>query len=92
MIILSYDITNDRVRTKFAQFLNKYGRRLQYSVRELKYSERMLDVILVEIEKKWKKSFENTDSILILKICEWCNKKIIRYWYAVQEEQEIVFL
>ncbi|HMY80669.1 MAG TPA: CRISPR-associated endonuclease Cas2 [Candidatus Absconditabacterales bacterium] len=92
MIILSYDITNDRVRTKFAQFLNKYGRRLQYSVRELKYSERMLDVILVEIEKKWKKSFENTDSILILKICEGCNKKIIRYGYAVQEEQEIVFL
>jgi CRISPR-associated protein Cas2 len=70
MIILSYDIVSDKIRTNFAKFLKKYGRRLQYSVWELNHSERMLNIILVEIEKKWKKSFDNGDSIIIFSLCE----------------------
>lgn len=92
MLILSYDIANDKVRTKFSKFLKKYGRRLQYSVRELKNSDRILDIVLLEIENKFWKSFENSDSILIFRLCEWCKKKVIRYGYAVSEEEEIVFV
>lgn len=91
MIIVSYDISNDKTRIYFSKLLKKYGRRLQYSVFEIKNSQRILDNILIEIEKKFAKRFEITDSILIFSLCEWCKKKIIRYGFPVSEEQEIVF-
>jgi len=92
MLIVSYDIQNDKKRTKFAKFLKKYWRRLQYSVWELKNSDRILDIVLLEIEDKFAKSFENTDNILIINLCERCKKKVIRYGYPVQEEEEILFV
>jgi len=92
MLIVSYDISSDRVRTNFAKLLRKHGRRLQYSVRELKNSQRILNIVLVAIQKIFAKRFEKTDSILIFQICEGCKKKIIRYGYAVHEEEELVFV
>ncbi len=92
MLIVSYDITNDKVRTRFSKLLKKYWRRLQYSVFELKHSERVLNTILVEIDGIYTKQFANTDSIIIFNLCEGCKKKVIRYWYPVHEEEELVFL
>jgi len=91
MFVVSYDFSNDKVRTKFAKFLKKYGRRLQYSVREIKNSDRILNIILVEIERIFEKSIEMTDSVIIIRICEWCEKKIVRYGYSVSEEEELIF-
>ena len=45
MILVSYDISNDKVRTKFAKFLSKFGFRLQYSVFEIHNSEAVLSNI-----------------------------------------------
>ena len=42
MLIISYDISNDKLRTKFSKFLCKFGYRLQYSVFEIKNSKRIL--------------------------------------------------
>ena len=74
MLIVSYDISSNKLRFRFSKFLEKYGRRLQYSVRELKNSDRILAIVLLEIEKKFAKRFakrfENTDSILIFEVCE----------------------
>ncbi len=92
MLIVSYDIHNNKVRTHFSKFLKRYGRRLQLSVFELKNSDRVMSIILTEIEKLFSKSFDNEDSILIIEICEWCKKKITRYGYAVNEEEELLFL
>lgn len=92
MLIISYDISNNKTRRYFSKFLEKYGRRLQYSVFELKNSDRILKIVLLNIEKKFQKRFENTDSILIFSLCEWCKKKVIRYWYAVNEESELLFM
>lgn len=92
MLIVSYDISNDKIRTKFSKFLSKYGRRLQYSVFELKNSPRILNLVLVEIEHTFTKCFENTDSILIFSLCEGCIKKVTRYGYAVHEEEELIFM
>ena len=92
MQIVSYDISSNKLRFRFSKFLEKYGRRLQYSVRELKNSDRILAIVLLEIEKKFAKRFENTDSILIFEVCECCKKKIHRYGYAVHEEEELVFM
>lgn len=90
MIILTYDISSNRTRTKFSKFISKFGRRLQYSVFEIKNSPRLLDKILVEIEMKYKKMFEPSDSVLIWKLTENEEKRIIRYGYAVHEEEELI--
>ena len=50
MLIISYDIANDKIRTKFSKFLTKYWRRIQYSVYEIQNSDRLLSVIQAEIE------------------------------------------
>ena len=39
MLIVSYDISDDKLRGKFAKFLMSYAIRLQYSVYEIKNSE-----------------------------------------------------
>ncbi len=90
MILLSYDISDDKVRTQFSKFLNRFGRRLQYSVYEIRNSHRVLQNILNEIELVYKKKFTGADSIVIFQICEGDKKKVIRYGYAVNEEKEVV--
>lgn len=90
MIILSYDIANDKVRTKFAKFINRFGRRVQYSVYEIRNSQRVLQNILSEIELEYKKKFTGADSVLIFQIGETDKRKIIRYGYAKNEESEVV--
>ena len=90
MLIVSYDFSNDKVRYMFSKFLKKYGRPIQYSVYEIKNSQRILQNILDEVDLKYKRQFENSDSILIFRICEGCKKKIKRYGYSVQEEKEVV--
>lgn len=92
MLIITYDISNDKVRTKFWKFLKKYGRRLQYSVFELKNSERILNIIKMEVEKVFKPQFTWADSILILPFTKVDREKVIRYWQPAMEEEEILFL
>ena len=90
MLLLSYDFSNDRARTKFSKFLDKFGHRMQYSVYEIHNSPRVLQNIKTEIELKYKKSFTGADSIVIFQICEGDKKKVVRYGYAENEEKEVV--
>jgi len=90
MFLISYDFTDDKKRTKFSKFLKKFGRKIQYSVYEIRNSPRVLQNILIEIELKYRKHFCKTDSIIILWLCESCIKKVKRYGYAENEEKEIV--
>lgn len=92
MMIVSYDFESDRTRARFSKFLEKHGRRIQYSVFEIRNSDRVLRNILDEIELRYRKEFTGADSILIYRICEGCKKKILRYGYAEHEEKEIVIL
>ena len=90
MLIVGYDFSNDKVRARFARFLNKYGRKLQYSVYEIRNSPRVLQIILSEIELVYKKEFTGADSILVFQTCEGCKKKIRRYGYVENEDKELV--
>ena len=92
MIIVCYDFSNDRIRAKFAKFLDQHGRKIQYSVYELKHSKRVLDSILDEIEYRFRKHFTASDSILIFQICAQDKKKIVRYGFPCLEEKEVVML
>lgn len=91
MLIVSYDFSNDKTRTKFSKFLEKYGWRIQYSVFVIRNSPRVLRNITTEINQKYKKSFSNTDSIVIIPTCLSCENKIIRYGNAKHELETVIY-
>lgn len=90
MLIVSYDFTENRPRTKFSKFLSKFGRKLQYSVYEIRNSSRILRNILDEVELRYKKQFKDSDSIVVMPLCETCKKKVVRYGYSENDEKEVV--
>lgn len=91
MIIVAYDFTSNKTRKKFSDFLEQHGKRIQYSVFELKNSKRILNLVKAEIENRFKKYFKSTDSIYLFEVCERCEKSICRYGNAVYDEQEVVY-
>lgn len=92
MIIVSYDFSNNKRRAKFSKFLEQYGERIQYSVFMVKNSPRVMKRILLEVEMKYRRYFENTDSIMIFSVCNGCVEKLVRYGSAKHAEKEVVYL
>lgn len=90
MIIVSYDISDDKTRTRFSKYLKKFGHRLQYSVFEIDVSERMLDVIEAEINNKYLKKFNQEDSVIIFRLSYTC--KITRYGYAANDNDDFIIV
>lgn len=64
-IIVCYDISDNKTRTKFSKFLEKYGVRLQMSVFELEHSSRLLNIIQEKIKHHFEDLFEESDSVFI---------------------------
>ena len=52
MVIISYDISNDKKRAKFNKYIRKFGHMLQYSVYEIDNSERILKNIITDINNR----------------------------------------
>lgn len=87
MIIISYDISNDKKRTKFAKYLSKFGHRIQYSVFEIDNSPRILKNIVADLENRYMKIFDQEDSVYIFELSSSC--KTTRYGYAKNEEKDL---
>ena len=90
MLLISYDISNDKVRTKFAKYLSKFGFRLQYSVFEITNSDTVLANIENEIKNVYMKAFTEEDSVIIFNLSASCKKTC--YGYAKNEEKEIFII
>ena len=88
MILISYDIQNDKLRTEFSKYIKKFGYRLQYSVYEITNSKRILSNIMAEITNRYEKKFAQTDSIIILQTSANC--KITKWGYAKNDENDII--
>ena len=88
MILISYDISNDKLRNRFSKFIKKFGVRIQYSVFEITNSKRMLNNIMCEIKNNFETEFNQTDSVIIIETSENC--KITRFGYAKNEESDII--
>ncbi len=87
MVVISYDIADDKKRTRFSKYLTRFGHRIQYSVFEIDNSERILNNIISDIENKFMKLFDQSDSVYIFKMSSSC--KIVRYGYAKNEEKNL---
>ena len=90
MIIVSYDIKDDKIRTKFAKMLRSQGAiRLQFSVYEVNNTQRIIDNIKLNIVEKFSKLFTGTDSVLIF---DAPNAKVEKFGNAIHRDQDVVYL
>lgn len=90
MIIVSYDITNTKTRTRFMKFLRKFGRRMQYSVYEIENNSAVLANVVNEIKRGFAEEFEETDSVCLFNLSSSC--KIERYGYAAHEDESLIIV
>lgn len=86
MVLVSYDISDDKLRTRFARDLSKYGFRLQYSLFQINNSEHLLDNFINILENKYSSKFSQSDSVLIIRLNPNC--KIDKYGYAKNEDSD----
>lgn len=90
MLIVTYDISNDKIRTRFSKFLEKFGYRLQYSVFQIRNSPRLLNNIIAEIEGNFEKEFGQEDSIIIFNLSKQC--KIRKFGYATNDDEDLIII
>ena len=90
MIIISYDIQDNKLRSRFNKYIKRFGFRLQYSVYEIENSQKVLDNISADITNKFEKVFSESDSVIILNLSNTC--KISRFGYAKNDEESIIIV
>lgn len=90
MLIVSYDISDTKLRTKFSQFLSQYGYRLQLSVFKIKNSDRMLDIVLSSLKANFASKFSESDSVIVFRLSKQC--KQFTYGYAEHMDDDLIFI
>lgn len=90
MIIISYDISNNKKRARFNKYIKRYGHMLQYSVYEIDNSERILNNIISDIKNKFSKTFDDQDSVYIFNLSKSC--KIEKFGYARHEDEDLFII
>ncbi|WP_024988989.1 CRISPR-associated endonuclease Cas2 [Segatella albensis] len=89
MKIISYDISDNLWRGRFAKMLKAHGAiRLQYSVYEVANTNRVIDNLVSKIEA-WAKHFTADDSVIIFDVDK---DNLIKYGNAIHRDKPIVFL
>lgn len=89
MLIISYDISDDKLRGKFSRMLTKHGAvRLQFSVYEVNNTDRMMNNIVVMIEDMFAKKFDGGDSVIIF---DASAIKLKKYGNAIHRDSDIVY-
>lgn len=90
MLIISYDIEDDKLRSQFNKKLTKSGAiRLQYSVYEINNTKRVINNLKLMIEKEFAPKFGGGDSIVIFDIG---TAEVVKYGNAIHRDQAVVFL
>lgn len=90
MIIVSYDIKDDKIRTRFSKMLRSQGAiRLQFSVYEVNNTQRIIDNIKINIIERFSKLFTGADSVLIF---DAPNAKVEKFGNAIHRDKEVVYL
>ncbi|MDY5968818.1 MAG: CRISPR-associated endonuclease Cas2 [Bacteroidales bacterium] len=89
MLIVSYDIENDKLRGRFSRQLTKSGAiRLQYSVYEINNTKRLIENLKLMVEKDFAPKFGGGDSVIFFDIG---TAEVIKYGNSIHRDQDIVF-
>lgn len=90
MIIISYDIKDDKLRTKFAKMLRSQGAIcLQFSVYEVNNTQRIINNIKTMIVDSYGKQFTGADSVMIFNVSR---ESIQKFGNAIHRDADIVYL
>ncbi len=90
LIMISYDIVEDKKRLKLMKFLKDYGQRVQKSVFECNLSAKDYDRAKSGVEKIINK---RKDRVRYYKLCKGCADKVeISGWGEVTEEEEFILI
>ena len=90
MILISYDISDDKKRAKCNKYIKIFGHMLQYSVYEIDNSNKILNGIIADINNKFIKMFDETDSVYIFKLSESC--ETIKFGYARHDDSDLLIV
>ncbi len=88
-VIIVYDISNNKARTKFHKFLLGYAEWTQYSVFESNLEETKVKEIIKKGESLINPA---TDSIRIYRLCNTCNKNIEIVGSGVKYEEKSFYI
>lgn len=89
MLIISYDISDDKLRNRFSKMLTKNGAiRLQYSVYEINNTNRILENLIIKIENQFAKRFDGRDSVIIFDVS---SVKLKKYGRAIHGDVDVVY-
>lgn len=89
MLVISYDISDTKLRTSFSKMLTKNGAiRLQYSVYEVNNCNRVLNNILVKIDQ-FATKFNGVDSVIVFNVSNITLKK---YGNAIHRDSDLLFI
>ena len=88
MLVVSYDISDTKLRTRFSKILTTNGAiRLQYSVYEINNTTRVLENLLIKIDQ-FAKRINGGDSIIVFDVS---GIKLKKYGNAIHRDVDIVF-
>ena len=73
LVLISYDIEDDKERTRLAKKLRDFGPRVQKSVFEADIKGDELDRLVDMLSKR---NLKSTDSIRLYRLCDGCAKRI----------------
>lgn len=89
MLVVSYDISDTKLRSRFSKLLTKNGAiRLQFSVYEINNTNRVLDNLLLKIEQ-FATKFDGGDSVIVFNVSD---VKLRKYGNAIHRDVDIVYL
>lgn len=88
MLVISYDISDTKLRTRFSKMLMQNGAiRLQYSVYEVNNTNRVLENILIKIDH-FSKKFDGGDSVIVFDVS---GVRLKKYGNAIHRDVDLVF-
>jgi CRISPR-associated protein Cas2 len=90
MIVISYDISDNKLRNRFSKYIRRFGSRMQFSVYEIDNSPRILDNIIADVENRFMPEFKEKDSVILFNMSKSC--KVIRMGYAAHDDEDLIIV
>lgn len=85
--IISYDIVDDKRRTKLAKYLESVAVRVQKSVFEADWNQKILYTVIEKIKRFIN---EEEDTLRIYRLCSKCQSEILNYGcVAVYKDEDL---
>lgn len=89
LILVSYDIPDDRRRTKLAHALKDFGKRVQWSVFECELTAEQVDRLR---ERVLRRIDEAEDSVRFYPLCSGCRERVEVHGLGVAPEDPQVYV